>query len=156
MTRGGHNFIDLTDQVFGELTALSYNKGTKTVPSTWTCQCSCQKIINIPGYALRAGKYKSCGCKRINKRDAGVKRHIEQDRVEGTRISALKQKVHKDSTSGVKGVYRCNTRNKWVVKITLAGKSKHIGYFNDLDKARKARKKAEEQYHKPFLEDIEE
>lgn len=151
MARGGHNFIDLTGQSFGELTALSHNRGTKKVPSTWTCQCSCGSEMKVPGYALRAGVYKHCGCKRISKRDT-VKKHIKPDRVNGTRISILKQKVHKDSTSGVKGVYRCNTRNKWVVRISLAGKSKHIGYFTDLDEAIKAREKAEEQYHKPIIE----
>ena len=151
MARGGHNFIDLTGQIFGELTPISHNPGTKTVKSTWTCECSCGKIMNIPGYALRAGVYKSCGCKRILKRDA-VKENIKPDRVDGTRISILKQKVHKDSTSGVKGVYRCNTRNRWVVRISLAGKSKHIGYFHDLDEAIKARGKAEELYHQPIID----
>lgn len=153
MARSSHNFIDLTNQQFGDLTALSYNKGTKQKHSTWTCICSCGKQINVPGYALRAGTYKSCGCKRISRRDDGVKKHIERDSVNGTRITSLKAKGHKDSKSGVKGVYWVKSRNKWLVRIMVAGKNHHIGYFEDKAAAVEARKKAEEIYHKPLLED---
>lgn len=65
MTMGAHNFIDLSNQVFGELSVISYNKGTKIIPSTWNCQCSCDKTIYVPGFALRVCHYKSCGCKQI-------------------------------------------------------------------------------------------
>lgn len=155
MPRGGHNFIDLTGQQFGELTALSYNPGTKHNHSTWTCQCSCGNVIKVPGYALRAGTYKSCGCKRDIKRDKGVKQHIEKDRVAGTRKSALKQKVHKDNSSGVKGVCWFAARNCWRAYITIAGKTKHLGHFKNKEDAIKARKEAEEKYHKPILEEDE-
>jgi hypothetical protein len=147
------NFIDLTGQRFGELVALSYNKGTKHNHSTWTCKCSCGNEIDVPGYALRAGTYKSCGCKRIAKRDKGVRRHIEQDRVDGTRKSALKSKLHKGNKSGVKGVMWFEQRNCWKAYITIAGKTKHLGHFKDKEDAIKARKEAEEIYHKPILED---
>jgi len=153
MATSGHNFIDLTNQVFGELTALSHNKGTKTIPSTWTCKCSCGNTVDIPGYALRAGHYKSCGCKHDEKRDKGVKEHIVKDSVEGTRISALKQRAHKDSSSGVKGVCRLKDRGKWKAYITIAGKTKSLGNYDDRNDAIKARQSAEEIYHKPFLEE---
>lgn len=146
-------YIDLTGQIFGELTALSYNPGTHTEHSTWDCRCSCGRIVPVPAYALRAGHYKSCGCKRVANRDQGVKEHIERDRVEGTRISALKQKAHKDSISGVKGVCWLKDRQKWKAYITVAGKTKSLGNYDDKNDAIKARQKAEEIYHKPILED---
>lgn len=153
MARGGHNFIDLTNQVFGELKALSYNKGTKTTPSTWTCQCSCENTVDIPGYALRAGTYKSCGCKRIKKRDAGVKKHIESDRVEGTRKSALNTKLHSGNKSGVKGVRWDDNKQRWKAYIGFRGRQISLGSYKDFESAVKARKRGEEQYHKPILED---
>lgn len=153
MSRGGHNFIDLTNQVFGELKVVSYNPGTKSDPSTWTCNCSCGNTIKVPGYALRAGHYKSCGCKRDIKRDKGAKEHIKKDRVAGTRKSALIQKAHRDSSSGVKGVCWLKQRNCWKAYITIAGKTKHLGHFKNKEDAIKARKEAEEKYHKPILED---
>lgn len=152
MARGGHNFIDLTNQVFGELKVVSYNPGTKYNPSTWTCNCSCGNTIKVPGYALRAGHYKSCGCKQPIKRDLGAKKHIEKDRVAGTRISALKQKAHKDNSSGVKGVCWVASRQKWKAYIGFKGKQITLGYFDNKEDAITARKKAEEKYHKPILE----
>lgn len=153
MSRGGHNFIDLTNQVFGELKVVSYNPGTKFNPSTWTCNCSCGNTIKVPGYALRAGYYRSCGCKQATKRDKGAIEHIKRDRVAGTRKSALKQKAHKDNSSGVKGVCWVKSRKRWNAYITIAGKTKNLGYFIDKEDAIKARKDAEEKYHKPILED---
>src|SRR5690554_4306112 len=153
MSRGGHNFIDLTGQRFGDLIAITYNPGTKHDRLTWTCKCSCGRTIEVPGYALRAGYYKSCGCKRDIKRDKGAKEHIKKDRVAGTRKSALIQKAHKDSSSGVKGVCWVKSRKRWNAYITIAGKSKNLGYFIDKEDAIKARKDAEEKYHKPLLED---
>lgn len=145
-------YIDLTKQTFGELIARSYNPGTKHEHSTWTCQCSCGNVINVPGYALRAGIYKSCGCKQEEKRNRGIKQHIVKDSVDGTRISALKQKAHKDSSSGVKGVCWLKDRSKWKAYITVAGKTKSLGNYDDKEDAIKARQRAEEIYHKPFLE----
>lgn len=153
MARGGNNFIDLTNQVFGELKALSHNKGTKDIPSTWTCQCICGNIINVPGYALRAGTYKSCGCKQISNRDKGVKEHIKKDRVEGTRKSALKAKLHSSNKSGVKGVRWDDNKQRWKAYIGFQGRSISLGSYKDFDSAVKARKRGEDQYHKPLLED---
>lgn len=153
MSRGGHNFIDLTGQKFGELTVLTYNKGTKYDPSTWTCECGCGNKIKIPGYALRAGYYKSCGCKQPIKRDKGRDKHIEQDRVSGTRKSSLKAKLHKNNKSGHKGVTWVESRKKWRAYIGYQGKQIFIGNFDKKEDAIKARKLAEEKYHKPLLED---
>jgi hypothetical protein len=44
-----------------------------------------------------------------------------------------------NNKSGVTGVIWCKTYNKWRAFITLYGIRKHLGYFNSLDKAKKAR-----------------
>lgn len=89
---------------------------------------------------------------RNAKRDAGVKKHIELDRINGTRKSALKSKLHKGNTSGHKGVIWLESRKKWRAYIGYKGKQIHLGNFDSKEDAIKARKKAEEKYHKPYLE----
>lgn len=51
-----HNFIDLTGEVFEELTVIGY-----TGKSTWLCLCECENLKVIHGSSLKSGKTKSCG-----------------------------------------------------------------------------------------------
>ena len=52
--------IDITNQVFGKLTVLS--RVSATGQALWLCRCSCGKTTEVPGYELRKGLIKSCGC----------------------------------------------------------------------------------------------
>lgn len=145
--------LDLTGQIFGELTTIKLADdlhGYKSLP--WECMCSCGNITYVPAGSLRAGTYKSCGCKQIEKRDKGVKKHLASDQIDGTRKSSLIVKAHKDSKSGIKGVMWMESRKKWKAYIGFKGKSITIGYFTVLDDAVKARQEAEEKYHKPYLD----
>lgn len=145
--------IDLTGQRFGELIALSHVPGTHTVPSKWLCKCSCGNTTHVPGYALRAGHYKSCGCKRTAKRDAAVAKHIEQDRVSGTRKSALKAKLHSGNKSGVKGVRWDDSKKRWKAYIGFKGKQINLGSYLTFEEAVEAREAGEATYFKPILEE---
>lgn len=145
--------FDLTGQIFGELTAIKLADdlhGFKSLP--WECECSCGKTAYVPTGSLRAGMYKSCGCKRNAKRDKGAKKHIANDQINGTRKSSLTVKAHKDSKSGIKGILWMENRQKWRAYIGVKGKQITIGYFAKLDDAVKSRKEAEEKYHKPYLQ----
>lgn len=145
--------IDLTGQVFGELKVIRLSDelhGFRINP--WECLCSCGNHTYVPAGNLRKGHYKSCGCKQGEKRDAGVAAHIERDKVNGTRISALKAKLHKDNKSGVKGVRWNEERHKWNAYIGFRGKQITLGYFLFKEDAVKARLAAEEKYHIPVLE----
>jgi hypothetical protein len=55
--------IDITNQKFGNLTALYYLKGGK-----WHCKCECGNEIDVDTRNLNSGHTKSCGCllKKIN------------------------------------------------------------------------------------------
>lgn len=145
--------IDLTNKVFGELTVikLSDKRGAGNT-LLWECQCSCNEIVYLQGYSLINGYYKSCGCRQAEKRDVGVKRHIERDRIDGTRKSALKSKLHSGNKSGHKGVMWLESRKKWKAYIGFKGKQISLGYFANLEDAVGARREAEEKYHKPYLE----
>jgi hypothetical protein len=43
------------------------------------------------------------------------------------------------NTSGVKGVMWLQKRKKWKAQVKIDGKSKHLGYFDNLEDAKKAR-----------------
>jgi len=58
--------IDLTGQIFGELTVLHRApkpEGSKSTSVFWLCRCSCGNEKVISGNVLRQGKARSCGCK---------------------------------------------------------------------------------------------
>lgn len=148
--------IDLTDRHFGELhvVRLSDQRDDNNT-LLWECRCSCGKLVYLHGYSLLHDHYKSCGCKRDDKRDKGVARHIQHDRVDGTRKTALKAKLHVGNKSGVKGVRWNEQRQKWTAHIGFQGKQINLGYFLSKDDAIAARKAAEDKYHKPILEDAD-
>ena len=54
----------------------------------------------------------------------------------------------KNNKVGYKGVYYCNTYSKYVSKLYCNGKTNHLGYFDNIDDAIKARKEAELKYWK--------
>ncbi len=49
------------------------------------------------------------------------------------------RKINQNSTTGVKGVMWLQKRKKWKAHIKIDGKSKHLGYFDNLEDAKKAR-----------------
>lgn len=51
-----------------------------------------------------------------------------------------------DESKNTPGVCWSNTANKWKAYISLEGKQKHLGYFNNIEDAIQARKDAEDIY----------
>ena len=144
--------IDLTGARFGELTVLSLSDQTLENGSRlWLCRCSCGRDTYVASFSLLHGHYKSCGCKRDSKRDAGLAKHLESDAVDGTRKSALTAKLHDGNKSGVKGVLWMESRQKWKAYIGFKGKQITLGYYDNKDDAIVARKAGEEKYHQPYL-----
>ncbi|MGM1023221.1 MAG: HNH endonuclease [Bacillota bacterium] len=145
--------IDLTGHVFDDLTVVRLSdqkleNGTRL----WECLCKCGETTYVSGGSLRAGVYKSCGCKRVAKRDKGVANYLKTDVVDGTRKSALQAKLHKNNKSGVKGVRFNEQRQMWTAYIGFKGKQINLGYHSEKIDAINARKRGEEKYHKPILE----
>ena len=60
--RGGHNFIDLTDQIFGRLQVINRLSNSKLGKVRWLCQCNCGNMVVVITPSLRHGWTKSCGC----------------------------------------------------------------------------------------------
>lgn len=59
----------------------------------------------------------------------------------------MNTKIRVDNKSGVKGVYFDKSRNNWAAEIKANGKRKHLGRFDTLQEAAKARKEAEQRFH---------
>ena len=51
--------------------------------------------------------------------------------------------MYGNNTSGVKGVHYCKSRGKWRASISINKKRVTIGHFADLERAARARKRAE-------------
>ena len=85
--------------------------------------------------------------------------HIDGDRG-NNRIENLRAANHSlnmcntlkrvDNTSGVKGVWYCNTYKRWAAQIQYNKKKKHVGYFLSKEEAAEAIKKEREQLVKEF------
>lgn len=58
-------------------------------------------------------------------------------------INSRNAKMRSHNTSGHNGVCRCRRSDRWLARITLDGKLKHLGYFRTVDEAVVARKNAE-------------
>jgi hypothetical protein len=56
----------------------------------------------------------------------------------------------KTNTSGCKNVSWKKQNKKWCVALHVAGKTKHIGYFKDLELADLVAQEARDKYHKEF------
>lgn len=69
---------------------------------------------------------------------------LENLRAVPHRINRRNSKKNSNNTSGHTGVYPHG--KKWVAKIKVDHKSKHLGVFTNIDDAILARKKAEETY----------
>jgi hypothetical protein len=58
--------------------------------------------------------------------------------------------IKKNNTSTCSGVSFYKNLNKWCVRITINGKNKHIGYYNNFDEAVTIRKELETIHYKEF------
>lgn len=73
------NYVDITGQKFGMLTALRLSYKTKW-DEHWLCKCDCGKdgIIRTKS-GLRKGKSTSCGCDRYEKASKSLKKQNKYD-----------------------------------------------------------------------------
>lgn len=145
--------LDLTGKTFGKLTVLKRSdKKSRHRYTIWECQCECGNKTEVKGSSLMEGVSTSCGC---NKKEHGkeMQKKLEKTyRKNGVLTSNLISKLSKDNTSGFKGVSYAKDRKKYRAYITIKKKQIKLGDFNTLEEAVEARRKAEEKYHKPYLE----
>jgi len=154
----GRQAADLTNQTFGRLTAR-YRDGVRNRSVIWVCECKCGNVVSVPARDLVSGNTTSCGC-AVKDFAKSLKQHNKQHHtVDGVFVPLLRQKIQTNNKTGVKGVSVQRDKKgrvKYVANITVNGKRMYLGIYPTIEQAAEARKRAEERYHKPYLEQYEE
>lgn len=151
------NALDLTGQRFGKLVVIERAGATGKGSALWRCACDCgdEKVANAT--LLRRGDIVSCGCASSERIDSARTDLLDNKSIDGVQVPRLTQKVRSDSGTGHKGITRRCRKGKVVFEayITVKKVRKYIGTFSDLDKAVRAREKAEKEYHAPYIKALE-
>lgn len=154
-----HESKDLTDQVFGRLTALRQDEGKDSGGSIiWICRCECEREVSVPSKDLISGNTRSCGCLLSDFTGALQSRNEQEYTVDGVFVPILTKKIATNNVTGVKGVsvqHLKSGRIRYMSNITIKGKRKYLGVFDRLEDAIDARRRAEEIYHKPYIDALE-
>lgn len=157
MKRKKWNKIDeksLIGQKYGRLTITDTSHRDKNGNLYVKVKCDCGNERTVLYLNLRDGKSKSCGClsaelssERAKNYDL-TKFHEGRDKgiVDGVGLSQLKVKSWAHNTSGYKGVTWSKQKRKWRAYINIAGKQKHLGFYDDIEEAHQARLEAEDKY----------
>ena len=149
---------DLTGRRFGRLTVIRRVEGYPTprgLRDGWLCKCDCGNEVVVSTGDLTRGRTRSCGCLR---RETTSKNHARTlGHYKGTAITKIRpdRAANRDNELGVKGIHWHEKKQKYRAMIYFRGKSKHLGYFDTLGEAVKAREEAEEELYKPLIEEYE-
>lgn len=142
---------DIIGQQFGLLTIVE-----KVVIDRRTyckCQCQCGGTKLVVYNHLTSGTIKTCGCRRLVKDN--LKKSLEKYCTDGTYIPGITRKnKNKNNTSGYPGVSYRKDRNKYRAYIKYQRKHIHLGNFDNIEDAIRARKLAEEKYFGKILDKI--
>ncbi|MDD3016751.1 MAG: AP2 domain-containing protein [Lactococcus chungangensis] len=140
---------------FGRLKIIENDGSIYGRGLTYKCQCDCGKIVDgVRGDFLRCGDVQSCGCLHddIFKKET-IKKGNAAVFACGTNIAKIRNiKPQANNTSGVVGVDWHKKTKKWQARITFKRKMYHLGYYDNIDDAAKARKSAEKEIYGDFLE----
>lgn len=88
---------DITGNVYGRLTVVSfagYTDTKKPIPQ-WHCECECGSTATVAGIRLRNGVTKSCGCLRVET----AKRRSTKHGMKGTRAYEIWQGMKNRTTN---------------------------------------------------------
>lgn len=138
---------DYMGKRFGMLTVLEY-AGKADGMHRWRCLCDCGQETVVGQTLLQTGKTKSCGClqKRVYEKNLRL--------VDGTSVTILeayRKRTVSSNSSGYKGVYWDRSSGKWSAQITFKRKQYHLGQYDRLSDAIKARQ-CGEKMHNDFLD----
>ena len=130
--------LDIKGKIFTRLTPL-YAIDSNKRGVIWRCRCDCGNLVDVYVRNLITGDTQSCGCLR---REILISK-MTPYRVEGTNILMLNDKPFSTNTSGVRGVWWDKRSKVWVAEIIFKRKKYHLGRYDDIADAAKARKEAE-------------
>ena len=149
--------IDMTAQTTRAKIAIGYRIGHLRVEEAtsqhkngytiWRCRCDCGNETVVRQTNLQSGKTKSCGCLQASQILENLKL------CDGTSVAILeadRKKRLRSNTSGVTGVYRSRSTQKWCAQITFRRKTYFLGAYENKADAVQARKRGEAM-HENFL-----
>ena len=132
---------------FGRLTLVEKIDRKRNTQNLWRCRCTCGKEVIRGQTQLIMGEAESCGCL------GNERRNKTRGVIGGTVVeNLLRTKVPSNNKSGVTGVRRSHDGKKWYAQIGFKRKKYHLGTFDTMEEAVKARKEAEQKLFGPFLE----
>ncbi len=141
----GYNIDDFVGKKFNNLTLIkNMNKIDKHNSKLALFKCDCGNVKELVFTQVLHNKVQSCGCKQGN-----LTAISKQNKKESS-LNFYMNKTQRNNTTGINGI--SNANGKYRVRIQVNKKPIHLGYFDTLDKAIKARKEAEEKYFKPIIE----
>lgn len=133
------------------------DKNNKTF---YHCICECGNTMDLFFNQLETKGIQSCGCKQkeqareiMKDENSPVRKITKLSRFNGTSAFKLNQKLSKNNTTGVKGVTK--VKNRYRANITISNKKIFLGSFETLSEAARARKRAEEKYFKPIIDEYQ-
>ena len=136
----GYNIDDYIGKQFNHLTLIKnlykIDKNNSKL-ALFKCDCGNEKILVFT--QVLNGAVTSCGCQ-----NRGKNSNLSDKAVFIKKLNFFKNNTQKNNKTGHTGISKVG--NKYRVRIQIDKKSIHVGYFNDLDIAIKARKEAEEKF----------
>lgn len=137
---------------FGKLTVIRQDK-KDSHGVYFLCQCDCGNTKIVRGYSLQSGETKSCGCIHDDLFADNAKEVKKKIYVKGTNANKIKScTIPSNNTSGVLGVSWHRGARKWYARIAFKGRTYSLGFYDDINLAREARKAAEKELFGNFLE----
>lgn len=158
--------MDLTGKRFGMLVVKELVVPKPYMKKSWLCKCDCgNECVRLEATlkaAKKHGRTSNCGCitkqnltvgdsKRCSK--AGL--HRKDAFVKGCNVQmTFRDGTISTNTSGVQGVSWEKRTHKWHVYIGYQNYRANLGYYEDLEDAKKIRELAEEALKKDIFEEF--
>ena len=147
-----HGAKDISGERRGHLTAIRKTGKVDAHRNSvyeWRCDCG-----NIVERTVRGTRGQECACPECRSRIlAENRKKLEDNRdpktgIDRTLLSNIRSgKPTKASTSGIRGVHWMKKQRKWAAVGSIDGKSVHLGIFENVEDAKKARDRfVEERY----------
>lgn len=138
---------------FGHLTVTGLGHHEKDRGYWYWCKCDCKKHtkLEVRRDMLLCGDVSSCGCVHDELFRANSKKMYKKNFIEKTSVARISyDRLQKNNTSGVSGVTWHKRIKKWQANIQFQGIRYHLGYYTDINSAKKIRKAAEKELHRDF------
>jgi len=153
------NFKDYTGERRGRLTAIRPTGEEKfhSPVYVWRCDCGNEVVRSIIQISKQAvSMCEQCLSKERHETIKTAQAALEEASINRVPVKVIREivdgKLTKRNTSGIRGVHWDRSIKKWVASGTINGRNKYLGCYDDIEEAKKARRRFVEQHYFPNLE----